>query len=204
MLHVSRTLTLSYEQDVQLSKLVTKKYVLGPENFACPLSNPDNRCFSTQKDDVNNEYYGLLNVGSCTEGLPITFSQPHFYQGSQELLNQFKNLNPNKTLHETFAQVEPTLGFTLNARKALQFNIDLDLARKTKVYPALRPTVFPIFWDEIIATADEQTTNLIHEQVYQKTADIKYSVSNGAIWSSAGAATVFIIILIFVCVITTC
>ena len=38
---------------------------------------------------------------------PVVISPPHFYQGNKSLLKTVNGLNPTKSAHETFVDVEP-------------------------------------------------------------------------------------------------
>ena len=38
---------------------------------------------------------------------PVALSPPHFYQGNKSLVEAVHGLNPQKSLHETFADIEP-------------------------------------------------------------------------------------------------
>jgi len=38
---------------------------------------------------------------------PVAISPPHFYQGNKSLVKAVNGLNPTKSAHETFVDVEP-------------------------------------------------------------------------------------------------
>jgi hypothetical protein len=189
---------MEYEKEEQLLNLTVKKFVLGPGNFAQSLVNPNNVCFVTKSDDVNNDFSGFVDVSSCVNNLPLAFSQPHFYQGSEKLVNQFENLSPNKSLHETFVMIEPSIGFALNARKALQLNIDLDAVLKTEVFSKLSPTMFPILWFDLGGSIDQKIADDLNQQLYRRTQTISDYISAASIGSCFVTSLFFILILLAV------
>lgn len=50
---------------------------------------------------------GLLNLMPC-QGAPALASLPHFYLGSEELLEYFQEgINPDKEKHNTYVHIDP-------------------------------------------------------------------------------------------------
>lgn len=189
---------MTYEKDVPFLGLTTKKFVLGPDNFARPSDNKENICFVSEPNDTNAQFSGLVDVSPCVQHLPVVYSQPHFYQASSELLDQFTNLAPNKTIHETYALIESSIGFSLKGRKALQLNIDLDAVIKTKIYSSLSPTLFPILWFALGGQVDHPTADYLYQQVYQTPQKIANIISIASISACLTTALLFISILIVV------
>ena len=50
----------------------------------------------------------LFSICACVfVDPPVALSPPHFYQGNKSLVETVHGLNPQKSLHETFADIEP-------------------------------------------------------------------------------------------------
>ena len=69
------------------------------------------------------------------KGAPIALSFPHFYQADPSYVEAVVGLKPNKSLHQFYMDVEPTLGFPLAIRPRFQLNVvirndpDIDIIR---------------------------------------------------------------------------
>merc|ERR1719495_371987 len=101
------------------------------------MSNPDNFCYCQKFADcaiVNktDDSYdnspckkdgcvdGLIQVGPCLGGAPISMSSPHFFNGDEDLVKAFKGLKPDKNKHDTVLDIEPITGLAVNAAKKIQ------------------------------------------------------------------------------------
>ena len=51
---------------------------------------------------------------------PVFFSPPHFYLGDHSLVDDINGMHPNKTLHETYIDVEPVSITLLTISSALK------------------------------------------------------------------------------------
>lgn len=50
---------------------------------------------------------GAYQINACRKETPLLVSLPHFLDGDQEYLNKSRGLNPDRSLHETFIELEP-------------------------------------------------------------------------------------------------
>jgi len=79
----------------------------------------------------------------------------------------FTNGKADPNIHETYIDVEPTTGFTFNARKRVQINA---LLKNSMIrFPKLNTTFFPVFWFEIFGTiGDGQATDFKNTVIFGK------------------------------------
>lgn len=164
---ICRSVSANYMKTYSLKGINVFRFSLLPSTLAAPVDNPDNRCYC--RDPVvtkNCTTAGVLDISSCQAGKPIYISLPHFLFASPELRNLVHGLSPNEQHHETFLDVEPTTGFTLNFAKRIQVNMMygpsnvITVLKKVKDY-----TIFPIVWMNETAMLDDATANMIKEEL---------------------------------------
>ncbi|KFO07961.1 Platelet glycoprotein 4 [Balearica regulorum gibbericeps] len=124
------------------------RFAVPREAFASPAEVRDNYCFCT--DEViskNCTIAGVLDISACKAGRPVFISLPHFLHASDSVLHDVEGLSPNEKEHETFLDVEPTTGFTLQFAKRLQVNLLVKPAPKIEALSKVqKPYIFPILW----------------------------------------------------------
>ncbi|KAM6306983.1 LOW QUALITY PROTEIN: platelet glycoprotein 4-like [Podargus strigoides] len=135
------------------------RFTVPREAFALPIEVRDNYCFCT--DEViskNCTLAGVLDISACKAGRPVFISLPHFLHASDSILHDVKGLSPNEKKHETFLDVEPITGFTLQFAKRLQVNLLVKPAAKIEALSKVqRPYVFPLLWlNESAVIGDEK------------------------------------------------
>lgn len=70
---------------------------------------------------------GLLNISRCQPlNPPVVLSPPHFYQSDKSLLKAVEGLNPEKSKHETYVDIEPITGIVMRAAKRIQINVAVE------------------------------------------------------------------------------
>ncbi|KAJ0057020.1 hypothetical protein NL108_000849, partial [Boleophthalmus pectinirostris] len=145
---ILQSVSASYMKTYSLKGIKVYRYSLLPSTLASPVDNPDNHCFC--RDPVVTKdctMAGVLDISSCQKGKPIYISLPHFLLGSPFLTTDIQGLSPHPEHHETFLDVEPTTGFTLNFAKRIQVNMMygpsnvVTILKKVKDY-----TIFPVVW----------------------------------------------------------
>ena len=96
--------------------------------FENQFTNRDNSCYCARTEEIDKYCYldGLIDLYDCTDGLPFLMSKPHFYNSESTLYNRMNiGLSPNKTLHESFMDVDPYLGVVSGVKMRMQLNIDM-------------------------------------------------------------------------------
>lgn len=48
-----------------------------------------------------------MDASPCKKGAPIALSLPHFYGADRRLLKSVVGLKPDKSIHETYLNIEP-------------------------------------------------------------------------------------------------
>ncbi|KAM9311749.1 platelet glycoprotein 4 [Gastrophryne carolinensis] len=164
---ICRTIYGEFEKEVTRKGIKLYKFTVPSSAFASPLINPDNYCFC--KDPVislNCTGAGVLDLRACQDGRPIFLSLPHFLHASQILLYTVGGLSPDKEVHETFLEIEPTTGFTMHFAKRLQVNVAFVPTDKIDVMANLRTMfVFPVLWLNETALVDDDSANEFKSKV---------------------------------------
>ncbi|CRK96535.1 CLUMA_CG009959, isoform A, partial [Clunio marinus] len=118
--------------------------------------NPETSCYCDKLEKCYQR--GIGNASPCYHDLPVSFSQPHFYDADPSLLNQFEGLKPVKEKHQTTFAVQPKLGMNVNFNLRTQMNL---MTGKTKFHEEVQrfnDMVIPVGWFE--NTLDELTPAL--------------------------------------------
>ncbi|KAM9204335.1 platelet glycoprotein 4 isoform 1-T2 [Mergus octosetaceus] len=137
------------------------------EAFASPVEVGDNYCFCTEEVISQNcTAAGVLDISACKGGRPVYISLPHFLHASESILNDVEGLSPNEKEHETFLDVEPTTGFTLQFAKRLQVNLLVKPAKKIEALSKVKkPYVFPILWLNESAVIGDAKAEMFRKKV---------------------------------------
>merc|ERR1711970_519092 len=122
----------------------------------------------------------MIEVTKCMQGLPIVLSTPHFYQGDGKELNNFIGLKPNKTLHETYLDLQPLAGVPYAAHKRIQINLPMMPFPETGLvsFQNLRKMIHPIFWADECAEMDDASVNTLKGMI-KTPYTIVYGVGGG-------------------------
>lgn len=164
---ICRSVSASFMKSYKLKGIEVYRYSLLRSTMAAPVDNPDNKCFC--RDPVvtkNCTMAGVLDISSCQNGKPIYISLPHFIYGSPSLQQHVLGLSPNEEHHETYLDVEPMTGFTLNFAKRIQVNMMygpsdvITVLKKVKDY-----TIFPVVWLNETAMLDDETADMIKAEL---------------------------------------
>ncbi|KFP21562.1 platelet glycoprotein 4 [Egretta garzetta] len=134
------------KQDVKGISLY--RFTVPREAFASPAEVRDNYCFCTDEViSMNCTIAGVLDISACKGGRPVFISLPHFLHASDSILHDVEGLSPNEEEHETFLDVEPITGFTLQFAKRLQVNLLVKPAPKIEALSKVKkPYIFPLLW----------------------------------------------------------
>jgi len=166
---ICRSIYVQYEKDSYVKGLHSLKFVPPESVFADVSVNPDNGCWCVPDLD-HCLGAGVLNISSCQFGAPVVSSSPHLFQADPIYLKRLNGLNPSKSKHQTFIEVEPLTGMVLNAAKRLQVNAFVDNIPTWSNYFEKFPDklIFPILWIEESAKLDDQTAATVRGQVTDK------------------------------------
>uniref|UniRef100_A0A8C6WMP2 Platelet glycoprotein 4 n=1 Tax=Neogobius melanostomus TaxID=47308 RepID=A0A8C6WMP2_9GOBI len=194
---ICRSVSASYMRSYPLKGITVYRYSLLHSTLASPVDNPENHCYCRDREVTKNcTLAGVLDISTCQMGKPIYISLPHFLFASPLLREQVQGLSPNEEHHETFLDVEPTTGFTLNFAKRIQINMMygpskvITVLKKVKNY-----TIFPIVWMNETASLDDATADMLKEELVSR-IQLLATVQQALL--GAGVA-IFIVCLISYC-----
>ncbi|NXG78602.1 CD36 protein, partial [Baryphthengus martii] len=143
------------------------RFIVPREAFASPVEVEDNYCFCT--DEViskNCTLAGVLDISACKAGRPVFISLPHFLHASDSILHDVEGLSPNEEEHETYLDIEPITGFTLQFAKRLQVNLLVRPAPKIEALSKVKqPYVFPILWLNESAIIGDEKAEMFRKKV---------------------------------------
>ncbi|XP_069483784.1 platelet glycoprotein 4 [Ambystoma mexicanum] len=164
---ICRSIYAEYESSLDLKGIPVDHFTLPRSAFASPEKNPDNECYCTEKElSKNCTAEGVLDISRCQDKKPVYLSLPHFLYASEFILDVLEGLKPNKEEHETFLDVEPTTGFTLQYAKRLQVNLMFRPTEKIEVFSKLaNPFLFPVLWLNETATINDAKADFFRDTV---------------------------------------
>jgi hypothetical protein len=137
---------------------------------------------------VNPKYYqsieGLANM-TLDQGIPLFLSKPHFLDANNYLKDCVIGLNPNKVEHDTYLDIEPLMGATMNAVERIQINFMVN--QTDKWYINCWEGMMPILWFEFSGQITENLANKFKKLVYSA-QNLRELLFNGCI--SIGATLI--------------
>ncbi|KAL1376210.1 hypothetical protein pipiens_017029, partial [Culex pipiens pipiens] len=135
-----RSLPLDFEQEEEVAGIRGYKYAGGPRTVDNGTQFPETACFSAGEIVPS----GVLNISSCRFGTPVFMSFPHFYGADEYYLNQVEGLNPDKSKHQLYMTMEPTMGIPLDVAARFQLNIMLESHPNIALYEDVPRTFLPV------------------------------------------------------------
>ncbi|KAM7439966.1 the CD36 [Porites harrisoni] len=142
---ICRSVYFNYESTVTVKGIKLYRFIAPDELYLSGDIYPPNKGFCVPPRCLPT---GLLNVSLCQpQNPPVALSPPHFYQGNKSLVEAVHGLNPQKSLHETFADIEPITGIVMRVAKRVQINVALEPVSildqtKGKFKPVFLPVMF--------------------------------------------------------------
>lgn len=120
-----RTLNLKFEGEVTvLNGIPAWRYKTPEGKLDSSKKNPEYKCFC-DADTTTCPPDGVVDISKCVDGIPIMISYPHFMEGDNSLFELFEGLKPNRSIHETFADIHPRMAFPIGGSSRLQMNFKL-------------------------------------------------------------------------------
>ncbi|XP_023944614.1 sensory neuron membrane protein 2 [Bicyclus anynana] len=163
---ICRSMSVGLVGERNIFNISSYLYEIDESVLASKLANRNNKCFCKKNWSANHDgclLMGLINLAPC-RGAPAIASLPHFYLGSEELLEYFEEgVKPEKEKHESFVYLDATTGVVIKGLQRIQFNIEL---RNMKSVPQLEkvPTgVFPLLWIEEGAEIPAELRQELHQ-----------------------------------------
>ncbi|XP_045469204.1 scavenger receptor class B member 1-like [Harmonia axyridis] len=134
--------SLLFEYEKEFYGVNTYKYTLANNTY--DRTEPEEKdCY--KMDPVLPS--GLRDTSQCFWDFPIGTSFPHFLYGDPKLKDFVDGLQPEKSKHESYVYVEPTIGIPITSRARSQSNLIL---RKLEGFNGdidkFSEQVIPMFW----------------------------------------------------------
>ncbi|CAK1546431.1 unnamed protein product [Leptosia nina] len=170
--NLCRRLPFNYVKDVEISDgIELLRYSMPKTVFDDPANYPPNQCYC-DIDTGSCPPRGVIDITTCTMGAPLLASFPHFYLGDPKLREPFVGLEPKPELHDSYLDIHPTLGISLNGKSSLQLNI---IVRKTPLLNSLSflkdGMILPVAWIEMtVDELPESLRTLVYHGTYSTAA----------------------------------
>ncbi|XP_029024959.1 lysosome membrane protein 2-like isoform X2 [Betta splendens] len=187
-----RTIYMNFEKEVEVKGIPAYRFTPPRAVLASKEENPDNEGFCVSPKECLGT--GLLKVSPCRKGAPVVASFPHFYLADDKYVAALEGLSPKRSHHQTFLDLNPTLGVIVRANKRAQVNILIHRISGFYKTKGLNETVFPImFLNESVVIDDASAVRV------KKLLTITVVVSNFPliIVGLGGILLIVLIVLLF-------
>ncbi|XP_070538993.1 scavenger receptor class B member 1-like isoform X2 [Ptychodera flava] len=139
-----RSMPYEYEEDTTYEGVTLLHFPLTKYAYENGTDYPPNEGFCKPECLPS----GLLSVGACRGGAPMSVSNPHFYNGDPMLAEAIGGLSPSKELHENFLDMEPKMGLPWRFAERLQLNIYVEKNPNIHETGNVQSNHFPVLWFE--------------------------------------------------------
>ncbi|XP_028041737.1 scavenger receptor class B member 1-like isoform X2 [Bombyx mandarina] len=138
----------------------TKNMEYGGDAWIYRISN------ETFNRDCGAGVCGMMDLSSCTYGIPITMSRTHFLDTDPKIYERIKGINPDPSKHDSHFLLEPNIGISLSTSLSLQMNMnlaDLRFSDKTEMFSDL---VLPVAYIKVVQQDVFDTLNGILRTIH--------------------------------------
>lgn len=153
---LKRTFELHYVADSKVGGLATRRFAVTSSVFN--KKSPDNACYNAARKHLPS---GVTDLGPLQDGVPVVMSLPHFLYGSPSLFKGVDGLYPDEKQHLFYIDSDPTTGASISGRVRLQLNVLMKDVPGFWSSSDLGYTILPLFWQEVVAEAQEHTLTRI-------------------------------------------
>jgi lysosome membrane protein 2 len=162
-------------------------------------SIPKEEMYNSSLNKANAKFYsfglsGVLNLTTVFPmNAPVFASKPHFLDADPLFLANLTGLSPNRTLHDSYLDIEPNTGGALRAAKRIQININIVNNPYLSVVKNIHSVMFPVLYAAEEGNITEDLANEFKNTVYGE-IDMIDNVFVGGIVAS-GVGVVFFLLL---------
>ncbi|XP_067278854.1 lysosome membrane protein 2-like isoform X2 [Pseudorasbora parva] len=154
-----RSIHMRFEKEVEVKGIPAYRFTPPRAALASGKNNPENEGFCVTPNKCLDD--GVLDVSACRKGAPVVVSFPHFHLGDEKYANAIDGISPVHGLHQTFLDLNPTMGIPVRAMKRAQINIHLDRVTGFPLTRNLNSTIFPIlFLNESVVIDDASAARI--------------------------------------------
>jgi len=162
---ICRSGYITYESTVTIKDIDLYRFIIPNELYLSGDVHEPNKGFCVSPGCLPT---GLLNISVCQPmNHPVVVSPPHFYQGNKSLLKTVSGLDPVKSAHETYLDVEPITGIVMRAAKRFQINVALesvDILKQTT--GNFKPVFLPVMFVNESALISDEKAKEFRDKVY--------------------------------------
>ncbi|CAK9815152.1 Scavenger receptor class B member 1 [Anthophora quadrimaculata] len=182
-----RQIPLEFERRSFSNGIPTFRYAL-PSNVFTSSRNKD-PCFCSKEsyDSTGSKCppAGIFNVSRCKFDTPMLVSFPHFYSAEQRLLDAIDGLTPRREHRESYIEIHPRLGVTVDMSMKFQLNLEVRKASGVPFAGNLKDgAILPLIWiDSEVDDLPESIQQILYRGHYLVNA-----VEAGFQWCSLIAA----------------
>ena len=116
-----RSFRLAHVDTMNRMGIEAFRYSFVNSTFEGAFTNPENARWGSWNPD------GLFYLGPTqTPAVPVFVSKPHFLDGDPSLLEKVDGLSPNREVHDSFLDVQPTIGANVQVQIQLQINAQVN------------------------------------------------------------------------------
>ncbi|MFX1392409.1 MAG: hypothetical protein ACFFAH_02440 [Promethearchaeota archaeon] len=108
----------------------------------------------------------LINLAPVEKyrNVPVRVSKPHFLGAEVSIQTGVNGMKPNSDIHDTYIDIEPLTGLTMNARQCAQLNFEL--SNYPLMYTNISNIVMPILWYEQTGEVTEELADMFKDELY--------------------------------------
>ncbi|XP_059054544.1 scavenger receptor class B member 1 [Achroia grisella] len=130
----------------QFNRQTKEKYGFNYYRFELDKASFDNSSEYACECDYNCLPNGFVDIGNCYYGFPIVLSKVHFLDADPSQIKHFEGLHPNPELHNSFMEMEPTIGIPLSLKMNFQVNMAVRMSNGNPITRPVENKILPILW----------------------------------------------------------
>ncbi|XP_075976111.1 scavenger receptor class B member 1 [Anticarsia gemmatalis] len=92
---------------------------------------------------------GFIDIRNCYYGFPIAITKPHYLGVDPKHLAYFEGMTPNPEEHNSFYELEPTLGAPLRFGIKVQINLAVRTSPGNPITAPVKDRILPILWFQL-------------------------------------------------------
>lgn len=138
-----RPVKFAYDGEAQFHGYDGYKFRVDKDFLATPEENPDNSCYCVKGVCPPK---GMAYLSPCYYDIPVTISQPHFYNADPTLQSEVVGLKPIREKHDSTMILHKGMGVPMQADLKIQINIMVDETKYNSKTKPFNGHTLPLFW----------------------------------------------------------